>query len=653
VKERPLLRVATGVAAVIVAASLVSGAGASAHALREAPAIVVASGPLPQPGPPPTLAAVAFVTQTTGFGATSDGAVVETRDGGLNWSMCLRLAGARFTEMALVPGGDVVALGEEAGRPLLVEGSSSGRGWRVWHPRGGREVARLFPSLRFDFVSRTVVYAVTPPGAGTAALFRSGDGARTFERLSLPRGAVPSGGLSFLTPRQGFVTARLARGRYAVLGTTDGGRTWRIRYESAVPLLTVDFVNPLYGYAGGGYGPFSRATPRAVLVATSDGGATWSVVYRTLTSGQAFSQLYFVTADSGFATTGPCPEGGALPCTAPLLFTDASGVSWHAVSSGSAVTAPSVVGPDAFYVTNPWPFGPSAAILHVVQDGGLVRFLIRQPAALTVTSLQFVGQEGFLQTNAGVFMTADGGRTWARPHLVLATARTANLVFLGDGVFLNLSAPNPTRSTDGGLTWQVLRLPGPTDQALHLFPELAIAAGGSTYLLAVDRSGKTLLFASQDRGVTWHLVSAAVPADASPALSFSGRVGLVTGPRANELSLTEDGGRSWRRLSVFPEGLFLTAVAVAAPADLWAGGERAGVGAVLLHSQDGGQTWQEARFEGGTPLALTFADRDHGWLLTVGTHEPGNLFRTTDGGAEFQRYWPNIVPAPQKPGSSS
>lgn len=71
-----------------------------------------------------------------------------------------------------------------------------------------------------------------------------------------------------------------------------------------------------------------------------------------------------------------------------------------------------------------------------------------------------------------------------------------------------------------------------------------------------------------------------------------------------------------------------------------------GASTQVLHTADGGQTWQQATIQMPFPRQISFVDAHHGWLLAAvrplgGAAEPVSIFRTADGG----KTWTNVATA--------
>jgi photosystem II stability/assembly factor-like uncharacterized protein len=96
---------------------------------------------------------------------------------------------------------------------------------------------------------------------------------------------------------------------------------------------------------------------------------------------------------------------------------------------------------------------------------------------------------------------------------------------------------------------------------------------------------------------------------------------------------TKDGGKNWHRSFAGPESRYpLWDVWSISLEEVWA------VGAFILHSNDGGKTWERVqikdRFEvSGIPIEIQFLNSDMGWITT--SEGVGYLF-TNDGGKTWE-----------------
>jgi photosystem II stability/assembly factor-like uncharacterized protein len=107
-----------------------------------------------------------------------------------------------------------------------------------------------------------------------------------------------------------------------------------------------------------------------------------------------------------------------------------------------------------------------------------------------------------------------------------------------------------------------------------------------------------------------------------------GRSGWVVG-RAGVILHTEDGGDTWTpQASGTHNHLF--GVEALSPTEAWVVGDWG----AILHTRDGGKTWQNRSLDEDVILnALSFADAQHGWIVG----EVGAIFKTEDGGETWKR----------------
>ena len=256
--------------------------------------------------------------------------------------------------------------------------------------------------------------ALHPEQDDEIALFSTVDGGERWNLVLGPgRGGLPAAGwkagLTFRTPRDGWLTGKSAGGSQFLYLTHDGGRTWA---STAIP-LPGPVAHAAHGYTilpptfwgADGVLPVCAVVtsywPTIDVFRTHDGGATWT--------GGALVQ----------ANTGD----DCVPHQRPQLgFTDA-------------------------------------------QDGY------------------------FMDDTAYAFATADGGKAWTPVHPTTPYAQVNGIDFvttqLGWGVVWedvgNCSGlPAVVRTTDGGMTWQVIAPPPQMRGVPHSCPPPAPPRSGGT-----------------------------------------------------------------------------------------------------------------------------------------------------------------------------
>ncbi len=147
--------------------------------------------------------------------------------------------------------------------------------------------------------------AVALIGASLIALFASGFvwlhpalpalGARDIPRSSAPHGNYQVTAIDFIDPSTGWAVAAFYSGDYAVLHTTDGGRSWTKQLSipaSSGHMHYLKFFNREVGVFG-----LTRLRP--LLYRTSDGGQTWTSL-PALNQHSLVLSWSFVDSDSGW-----------------------------------------------------------------------------------------------------------------------------------------------------------------------------------------------------------------------------------------------------------------------------------------------------------------------------------------------------------------
>ncbi len=365
----------------------------------------------------------------------------------------------------------------------------------------------------------------------------------------------------------------------------------------APDLFSLGFAGTSHGWAGGA----------GLILATSDGGATWQ---RQWSGSDSVVEIEALDERDVWAVAASATATGASVRNRLLVTTD-GGASWVALPLTRQVTGLDVVGPgDAWAIDAAGGPGP----------GTLVH-------------------------------TTDGGRTWSP----LSVGAVGSVCF-ADALHGWAAGARVLRTTDGGRSWQAVSATFPawaggdttlrcSGSALWLFQG---ALGGATG--NVNYAG----YRSTDGGAHWTQVlgnpyfpgtpAGVGSADAEPgpfaAPDGSTAVELGASPNALEVSVTvtRDGGATWKSVPITGVGLEATALAAPDPTHLWIAGTGWGLGGYLLASADGGQTWRQQ-----WPTASPAPVGDIAFVRTslgYGVGLPGDaraFVRTTDGGSTWTR----------------
>lgn len=245
-----------------------------------------------------------------------------------------------------------------------------------------------------------------------------------------------------------------------------------------------------------------------------------------------------------------------------------------------------------------------------------------------------------------VLRTSNGGRLWKTARPSDGGAYSANALTVTPAGRLWVAGSEGwdgaliSRSADQGATWKYASVP--TLEYL-----LGIQAVSRTRGYAAGTGGALLRTA--DGGATWTQVATA-PKDDLLGMHFASATEGWTlandGPSVTgTVQHTSDGGTTWTAQNSVP-GALLYAVDSVGP-DVWVaggdpsagpilGGERVSGDGVLLHSADGGATWETQWGGGAADLRLSdvdMLDEQTGWAVGDGSAaQLALVLHTSDGG---------------------
>ncbi len=280
----------------------------------------------------------------------------------------------------------------------------------------------------------------------------------------------------------------------------------------------------------------------------------------------------------------------------------------------------------------------------------------------TDENIVYVAAEGPLWGpggDRGVFKTIDGGRTWDKvldidentgvvdlvmdprdPDVIYAAAyqRRRHLWVLIDGG----PGSGIYKTTDGGQNWTELKNGLPTVDMGRIGLAIPPKAPDTVYAIVEAADGKGGFFRSTDRGASWDKMNDAVTS--SPQYYNEIVVDPVDPDRVYKmdtfLQVTEDGGRTWRRISKFTKHVDNHA--------LWVDPQRPehlldGCDGGIYESFDGGEDW---RFTANLPVTQFYrvsVDYDEPFYNVYGGTQDNNTIggpsRTLYGHGASNREW--------------
>jgi hypothetical protein len=597
---------------------------------------------------------------TVGIGdpVRSTGGVFKSIDGGATWRSAS--AGLRRVNG---PGErdpvDVFSLAIDRDRPTtLYAGTNAGvfktvDGAGGWGPRsGGLPVA-------------TVVSLIVPPGGGDVAyaglegggVFQTRDGAASWSEIW----AAPPGAnfrvvlvLDPSDPQRMYAATRGGTSGGGVFKSEDGGRTWMPRGrglpgcpdcvgEPDCPVTCANLATAL------AVDPQATAT---LYVSTSNGvfrsldrGTSWEARTTGIPAGGVGAMLIGLGAPSSlYVAAGGEPFGE--PGRGVLKTTD-GGAVWQPSSIGLTTSTIGAVLVDA--AADAGVYAATNRGLYASADRGATWGPLEGvPASCAVAALSsdattgavYAGTVPLRTDPCGVFVTADGGRTWTgaglaghRIESLAVDPTTVGVLYVGTGGD-GVAVPGALyKTTNGGHDWAAT--PAGTDAAT---PDLGFPA------IALDPEAPSTLYAattvrgvikSVDGGTTWMARSAGLLSPSVRAVATDPRQtarlwagtsaeACCDAPNGGDVFASADGALAWSSSVVGLGNLNVNAVV---PDPFTNGVLYAGTTRGVFRSADGGITWV-AVARGMIELSVLelALDPHHGRTLWAGTRD-GGLYR--------------------------
>ena len=573
-----------------------------------------------------------------GYAAGTFGTLLRTDDGGGSWTAVNTGLTDPLVRVRVIDANTVVVGGGCALRRSDDGGQSFAR-----LPWTASDKGCPSPISSFFFVSGSVGYLMTRDGS----VFRTTDGGQTFSRQTSVPGTSSAGGsrepadIFFTTDNTGVAVTR-AGGSAKIFRTTDAGVSWvDVSTAPSTALNGVTFTSAIDGVAVGNGKTF---------LVTSDGGATWTAKPLTGAPTQDLIGVDCSSATTCIATEGNghlmrTTDGGETgtditPSTGRILASAFSSPS-RVVAVGQQGTT--VVSDDGG--VNYAPLGgavvgtgfqrlraTSAGIANVgaangtlirTTNGGVNWTSVGVPTNATVLDASFAdGQTGYaIDAAGGAFKTVNGGTSWQ----ILNTGTTD----VPTGVF----AVSPTtvllsgsfgirRSTNAGALFEPV-----ADKDLKGVRLTNVLAAGT----AILGYGPKALRVSNDQGQTWGKVALPKKTNIEDASFVSPKVGFILTSRQAQVMRTNNGGRTWKDLpAIASSSVYRISFSSSSEGYIAAsrfGDSEFGANGLVLHTTDGGKSWQPQLVAADAPADIW----DAGGTAFMYTPS-GQFFATNNGG---------------------
>ena len=286
-----------------------------------------------------------------------------------------------------------------------------------------------------------------------------------------------------------------------------------------------------------------------------------------------------------------------------------------------------------------WVVGVNGTVLCTM-DGGK-SWTVQQPG----TSMHLMGVD-FVDIHTGwvigssleekfIAHTRDGGRTWTRQNLefLRANERPQSVTFLDSQVGWAVGAITVIHTVDGGITW--IRQPEPPHQTWGTLSDVHFVNAQEGWMVGGEAWGRgnfVYFLQTTDRGNTWQdrqdrlnvfLPRVVLVGEGLTDVDFVDREhGWAVGDQGLILH-TQDGGDTWE---IQDSGTreWLSGVDFVNEREGWIlayVGPWKEVSGLILHTEDGGQHWGEETIRGETETPglhkIQFLDEETGWCVGV------------------------------------
>ncbi len=511
------------------------------------------------------------------------------------------------------------------------------RGTIIHTTDGGKTWIHVDSKTQHDLHSITVTKEICWVAGDWGTLLRSMDGGKSFEIQPAFFGNRSIKAVHFIDTAHGWCITSAIPDAHQPAGyiyrTQDGGRTWRVQFETKIALFSLHIVDRLTVWVVG---------DRRSIYRTTDGGRTWhfltegSNARHTGEYGQpdylgkeplhtftlydvdfVDGQHGWIVGDLGVVLYSASPEKSGER----LWKHQRGGPRFH--NSADAV----LLAVDFVSDKLGWAVGESGTIIHTT-NGGLTWHTQSTPSHLlfdlhitTDNTAYAVGDRG------AILKTTDSGATWRVQDSRITECFGGTHFITPTRGWAVAEAGIILRTTNGGVIWQ--RQNSNTTQDLL-----------SAYFLdenmgwCVGSAGE--IIRTTDGGKTWSPQKSGVMANLFDVHFISEMHGWVVG-LFGTLLYTQDGGQQWRRSTLtqhlakmnIVQHTWLNGVHFVSLKEGWV----VGVDGLIFHTDDGGKGW--VRQDSNTRHFLYdvhFISRTEGWIVG----KAGLVLHTTDGGTQWR-----------------
>jgi photosystem II stability/assembly factor-like uncharacterized protein len=463
-------------------------------------------------------------------------------------------------------------------------------------------------SLGFGAGPQPTIYITSERGA-----FISSDGGATWQKSELPgpEAKVRAIATGLHHPETAYVSydhLKLdGKSWIGVAKTIDSGRSWTLVWkesETGAKNIHDAWITERFG-PGWGENPLNLTvaeqdpnvaygTDLGRTLRTNDGGATWVAQYSRRVNDAGWTSMGLdVTNSYGIHFDPFDPKRQFITFTDIGLFrSEDGGVSWTSSTTG---VPKDWLNTTYWVVFDPRVRGRMWSVNSWTHD-------LPRPKMWRHSSV--------LTYRGGVCVSEDGGKTWTKSNVGMAETAATHILLDPDSpvnarvLYVAGFGRGVYKSTDGGRTWN-LKNQGITQSQPFVW-RLARSSDGILYAVIARRSedgsignaGDGALYRSRDGAEHWEPVilpegtnapNGLAPDPQSPNRLYIAAWARATGTHGEGggIFLSEDGGKSWKRVLSKDSHIYDVTIDTANPDNLYA----AGFESSAWRSADRGLTW--------------------------------------------------------------
>lgn len=376
-----------------------------------------------------------FTSAKVGHAGCSDGTILKTIDGGLNWKITSSVNYFPADINRIYFANENVGFASRGHNDIL-KTADGGETWINMPNTTDKIYSYCFLDQQNGFIS-----------GEHGVIFKTNDGGSTWEWAGFQNGrydATSIYSLYFMDSMRGFAVGISGR----LMKTTDGGLNWKDYSPTYGNIKQLDFVTDEIGYGLVGN----------TFLKTTNSGINWINMGAPVTTGNT-SQFDFINENIGY-----CIAGGDINTTAnvgKVYKTINGGKKWFAANEGMDIFNDDFYSIDFVdekigFVSGGYNFNSTFKTI----DGGNTWQQIND---ISFGQMQFINTQVGYARNVGnyynrIYKTIDGGKNWVVTFEIDNNINSFHFLDENNGYFIGDDALM-YKTNDGGKSWQKLTIP--------------------------------------------------------------------------------------------------------------------------------------------------------------------------------------------------